>query len=81
MSLFARERRGFWATFPVVAYGAGAISLFSWTPILGYLASIYGIYVATVGLRERHGTSATRALQAALLPAWLDLLILFPTPS
>jgi hypothetical protein len=76
--LFVRERRGFWGTFPVVAYGAAAISLFSWMPILGYLASIYGIYVTTVGLREMHGTSTTRALLAALVPTLLSLIFLVP---
>jgi hypothetical protein len=76
--LFVRERRGFWGTFPVVAYGGAAISLFSWVPILGYLASIYGIYVTTMGLREMHGTSTTRALLAALFPTLLSLLFLVP---
>jgi hypothetical protein len=76
--LFVRERSGFWGTFPVVAYGGAAISLFSWMPILGYLASIYGIYVTTVGLREMHGTSTTRALLAALVPTLLSLLFLVP---
>ncbi len=77
--VFPRERRGFWGTFPVVAYGGAAISLlFSWMPILGYLASIYGIYVTTMGLREMHGTSTTRALLAALFPTLLSLLFLVP---
>jgi hypothetical protein len=76
--LFVRERRGFWGTFPVVAYGGAAISLFSWIPILGYLASIYGIYVTTMGLREMHETSTTRALLAALFPTLLSLLFLVP---
>ena len=89
--LFVKERRGFWGTFPVVAHGGGAISLFSWMPILGYPASIYGICVSTVGGREMHGTSTTRASLAAPslaapFPALLSLLLapappaLFPTP-
>ena len=47
-------------------------------PILGYLASIYGIYMTTIGLREMHGTSTTRALLAALFPTLLTLLFLVP---
>jgi len=89
--LFVKERRGFWGTFPVVAHGGGAISLFSWMPILGYPASIYGICVSTVGGREMHGTSTTRTSLAAPslaapCPALLSLLLapappaLFPTP-
>ena len=70
--LFVRERKGYWGTFPVVAYGS-AISLLSWIPVLGYLATLYGIYVTTVGLKEMHATSTTRALLAALVPALLGL--------
>ena len=70
--LFVRERRGYWGTFPVVAYGS-AISLLSWIPVLGYLATLYGVYVTTVGLREAHATSTTRALLAALVPALFGL--------
>ena len=84
--LFVRERRGYWGTFPVVAYGGAAISLFSWMPILGYLASLYGIYITTVGLKEMHGTTTTRALLAALVPSLFGLAgvissLLFPFPG
>ena len=41
--------------------------------MLGYLASLYGIYVFTVGLREVHGTTTTQALLAALVPSLLAL--------
>lgn len=70
--LFVRERKGLWGTFPVVAYGS-AISFLSWIPVLGYLATLYGVYVTTVGLREMHGTSTARALLAALVPTLLGL--------
>lgn len=70
--LFVRERRGYWGTFPVVAYGS-ALSLFSWIPVVGYLISLYGIYVTTVGLREMHGTTTPRALLAALVPSLFGL--------
>jgi hypothetical protein len=41
--------------------------------VLGYLVSLYGIYILTVGLRELHGTTTTRALLAALVPNLLML--------
>ena len=83
--LFVRERRGYWGTFPVVAYGS-ALSLFSWIPILGYLVSLYGIYITTVGLREMHETTTIRAFLAALLPALIGLAafvpaLLYPPPG
>ena len=70
--LFVRQQRGFPATFLVVAYGS-ALQLLSWIPVLGYLATLYGIYVFTVGLREVHGTTTTQALLAALVPSLLAL--------
>lgn len=70
--MFVRERRGFWATFLVVAYSS-AIQLLSWIPVLGYLISLYGIYVTTIGLRELHSTTTIRALLAALTPHLLLL--------
>lgn len=71
--LFARERRGFQATFNVIAYGGSAISLLSWLPVAGYIAGLYGVYVAGVGLRELHGTTTVRALLAAGIPALIGL--------
>lgn len=71
--VFVRERRGFWGTFPVVAYGSSAISLLSWIPLLGYLASLYGVYVTVVGLRELHGTTTVRASLAVLVPFLIGL--------
>lgn len=77
--LFVRERRGYWGTFPVVAYGGSALTLFTWIPVLGYLMGFYGVYVSTVGLKEMHGTTTTRALLASLVPALFSLAALIPT--
>ncbi|MGF1473277.1 MAG: YIP1 family protein [Rubrobacteraceae bacterium] len=76
--VFVRQRRGFEATLRVVAYGS-AISLLSWIPVVGYLATLYIVYVYTMGFRELHSASTTRALLAALLPIliWLPFLVLF----
>jgi hypothetical protein len=71
--IFVRERRGFRSTFAAIAYGGGVISLLSWIPILGYIATLYGIYVVAVGLKELHVTTTTRALLASAVPALLGL--------
>ena len=76
--LFVRDRQTFYATFPVGVYGSSAIGLFSWVPILGYLVSLYGVYVTTVGLREMHGTTTTRALLAALVPYLIGISFALP---
>ncbi|MGB3634413.1 MAG: YIP1 family protein [Rubrobacteraceae bacterium] len=75
--IFIRQRRGFEATFRMLAYGS-ALSLLGWIPIVGYLAIFYGVYVFTVGFRELHSTSTTRALLAALVPIliWLPFFVL-----
>lgn len=77
--LFVRDRQTFYATFPVGVYGSSALGLFSWVPILGYLVSLYGVYVTTVGLREMHGTTTTRALLAALVPYLIGISFALPT--
>lgn len=84
VAIFVRQRRGFEATLRVVAY-ASALSLLSWIPVAGYLVTLYGVYVYTMGFRELHSTSTTRALLAALVLTliWLSfasLFILFPEP-
>jgi hypothetical protein len=58
---------GFGATFRVASY-TGVTSLVSWIPIIGGLLSLYGIYLAVVGIREMHGTTTGKALLVILIP-------------
>ncbi|MEI6128371.1 MAG: YIP1 family protein, partial [Pseudomonadota bacterium] len=41
------------ATFRIIAY-AGATNLVSWIPVLGQIASFYGLYLMFIGLQEIH---------------------------
>lgn len=70
--IFVRSRRNFEATLRVLTY-ATAISLLSWIPVIGYLASLYGLYVTFLGIRELHCTSNVRASLVMLVPALLFL--------
>ena len=63
---------GFGATFRIVAYSS-VTSLGGWIPLIGRLASLYRLYLATVGIREMHATTTGRALLVVLLPAILIL--------
>jgi hypothetical protein len=63
---------GFGATFRVVAYSS-VTSLAGWIPFIGWIFSLYRLYLATVGIREMHGTTTGRALLVVLLPAILIL--------
>jgi hypothetical protein len=72
---------GFEATLRVVAY-ISAVDLLSWIPVVGLLASLYGLYLAFVGIREMHGTTTGRALAVISLPVIFfvifNVLPLFP---
>ena len=63
---------GFGATFRVVSYSS-VTALVGWIPFVGWIFSLYRLYLATVGIREVHGTSTGRALLVVLLPAILVL--------
>ena len=65
---------GFGATFRIVAYSS-VTSLVGWIPFIGWIASLYRLYLATVGIREMHGTTTGRALLVVLLPAILILVL------
>jgi len=65
---------GFGATFRIVAYSS-VTSLVGWIPFIGWIASLYRLYLATVGIREMHSTTTGRALLVVLLPAILILVL------
>ena len=65
---------GFGATFRIVAYSS-VTSLAGWIPFIGWIFSLYRPYLATVGIREMHGTTTGRALLVVLLPAILILVL------
>ncbi len=63
---------GFGATFRVISYSS-VTGLVGWIPFIGWIFSLYRLYLATVGIREMHGTTTGRALLVVLLPAILVL--------
>ena len=65
---------GFGATFRVASY-TGVTSLVSWIPIIGGLLSLYGIYLAVVGIREMHGTTTGKALLVVLIPVFVVVVL------
>lgn len=65
---------GFGATFRIVAYSS-VTSLLGWIPFIGWIFTLYRIYLATVGIREMHSTTTGKALLVVLLPAILVLLL------
>ncbi len=65
---------GFGATFRIISYSS-VTSLASWIPLIGWIFSLYRLYLATVGIREMHGTTTGKALLVVLLPAILVLVL------
>jgi hypothetical protein len=76
VALVAGSRHsGFGATFRIVAYSS-VTALVGWIPFIGWIASFYRLYLATVGIREMHSTTTGRALLVVLLLAILIVVLL-----
>jgi hypothetical protein len=74
--LFVRpSNAGFEATFRVSSY-TSVTALVSWIPIIGFIASLYGLYIAIMGIREVHATTTGRAALVVLVPAVVVLFLL-----
>ena len=65
---------GFGATFRIVSYSS-VTSLLGWIPFIGWIFSLYRLFLATVGIREMHSTTTGRALLVVLLPAIIVLIL------
>jgi hypothetical protein len=74
MLIVGSGNSGYEATFRVGAYAA-VTSLVSWIPFIGWIASLYGIYLAIVGVREVHATTTGKAALVVLIPVAVLFLI------
>jgi hypothetical protein len=74
MVVVGSGQSGFGATFRIIAYSS-VTSLVGWIPFIGWIASLYRLYLATVGIREMHRTTTGKALLVVLLPAILILVL------
>ena len=76
MLIVGSRNGGYEATFRVFAYSS-VTSLVSWIPFIGWIASLYGIYLGIVGIREVHTTTTGRAALVVLIPAAVVLVLVF----
>lgn len=76
MLIVGSRNAGFAGTFRVSAYSS-VTSLVSWIPVIGLIASLYGIYLAVVGVREVHSTTTGKAALVVLIPALIVLFLIF----
>lgn len=72
--LFGGARNGFQATFRVISYSA-VTALFNAIPVVGAVASLWGTYLAVVGVRETHETSTGKAAGAVLVPVVVPIVV------
>jgi hypothetical protein len=68
MLIVGSRNSGYEGTFRVGAYSS-VTSLVSWIPVIGWIASLYGIYLGIMGIREVHNTSTGKAALVVLIPA------------
>jgi hypothetical protein len=70
------NRKGFEATFRVIAYAMGT-QIFGIIPFLGgAVGAIWALVIEIIGLRESHGISTGRAALAIFLPILVILALL-----
>jgi hypothetical protein len=67
---------GFEATFRVASY-TSVTSLLGWLPFIGWLFSLYRVYLAILGIREVHGTTMGKAALVVLIPFAVIALLAF----
>ena len=72
--LVGGAREGYQATFRVVSYSA-VTSIFNAVPFVGSLASLWGLVLTVIGLREIHKTTTGRAVGALAIPVGIALVI------
>jgi hypothetical protein len=72
--LVGGAREGYQATFRVVSYSSVA-SLFNAIPFIGNLASLWGLVLTVIGLRETHKTTTGKAVGAVAIPVGIILVI------
>jgi hypothetical protein len=65
--LLGAGKNGYYATFRVVAY-ASATNVIGMLPCLGFIAGLYGIVLAILGISSVQETTLGRAAAAVLLP-------------
>jgi hypothetical protein len=68
LMLVGGAKKGFEATFRVLAYTTGATSLLGMVPCIGMVAGIWYFVCEVIGLSKAHEISTGRALIAVLLP-------------
>lgn len=71
--LLGGAKEGYQATFRVVSYSS-VTGLFNAIPVVGTLASLWGLVLTVIGLRETHKTTTGKSVAAVLIPVGVVVL-------
>lgn len=63
-------------TYQLYVYSRTPVFLFGWIPILGFIASIYGLVLLIIGTMQLHKISKTKAILIYVIPLGLFFLFL-----
>jgi len=74
MLIVGSRNAGYEATFRVAAYSS-VMNLVSWIPFIGWILSLYAVYLAIVGIREVHTTTTGKAALVVLIPVVVVVLL------
>jgi len=72
--LLGGANEGYQATFRVVSYSS-VTWLFNTIPVVGTIASLWGIVLTVIGLREVHNTSTGKSVAAMAIPVGVVILV------
>jgi len=74
-------RKGIFMTAKAVVYGGTPEFLFGWIPVIGFLFTLWSLYLAVVGLNELQEISMARAILAVFIAVMLPLIMLILVAS
>jgi len=69
-------KKGFEQTLRTVMYSTTPVFIFSWIPLIGFLAIFYALFLEILAIRELQDISTERAILVVLLPFLLVLILI-----
>lgn len=73
--------RGIFSTIKAVLYGSTPQLLFGWIPVIGFLFTLWSMYLTVVGAHELQGISMARAILAVFIAVMVPVILLILVAS
>ncbi|MBI2676265.1 MAG: YIP1 family protein [Candidatus Aenigmarchaeota archaeon] len=65
----AGGKKGYHSTYKALAYGNLPSTLVSWIPLIGFIGTLWSLYLVILGISKLHEITMLRALIAVIVPA------------